>query len=464
MALVSLGWPREARAGEVQLDGGELVKDYRDFIERYRRNDPALSQAGRALVLQAAGWNLDMARMAATLAAMRPPTKDTVVRLEDEDPAATRSAGGHGGRSSAMGAHSDTLRNDDALERALTETRRRLAEEAGGAAPQREPRVTATLAAAPGETTPSIGGCLISRFAQECADALKAAAVLHTDVATMELARGAHERAASHRAIAGWLLWHLPQLTQDDAFVRDWVLAVDGLLLSDGSLSSARQLGQLGLARFPNDGALLFSTARATEALATLCYGPDGTAVGGDDCGEAPVSFDGLRPVRPKLRDSQAPRQGAVLRETERLLRAVVKERPTDPEVHLRLGRALARLGQAEEAETELLGVVTDSRDANEVALAHLLLGRLAESRKDVQGALEHARAALAKAPHSQSARMALASAQLAVGERRGAVEAMASLPTTPPEADDLWAEFLQGSMAHFAPARASLYDRVKLP
>jgi tetratricopeptide (TPR) repeat protein len=293
---------------------------------------------------------------------------------------------------------------------------------------------------------------------------LKAAALLHTDVATASLLRGDHERAAVHRAIAGWLLWHLPQDAQDDAFVREWVLAVNSLLLGDGSLSSARQLGQLGLLRFPNDAALLLSAARANEALATLCYAPEGNPFGGDDCDDTPIAFDMPQPARPLPGNRQSLKQGDVVRETERLLRALAKELPADPEVHLRLGRVLAERARLDEAERELALVVTSSRDTNQVALAHLLLGRLAEARNDAQAALEHARAARTLAPRSQSARMALASALLASGERQGAAQLMADLPTTPNGVDDPWAEFLQGSMLRFVPARAALYGRVKLP
>jgi predicted Zn-dependent protease len=108
--------------------------------------------------------------------------------------------------------------------------------------------------------------------------------------------------------------------------------------------------------------------------------------------------------------------------------------------------------------------VIDNAADIDHVALARLLFGRIVEARRDVPGALKQARLAQLAAPSSQSVRMALARALLAHGDREGAVEVMADLPSKPPKTDDLWAEFLLGAMARFAPARAALYARVRLP
>lgn len=404
--LVSPGGPSDARAEEVTLDGTELVRGYQGFIERYRRTDPASHPLGGDLVRQAAGWGLDLARLTAALAAMPPPSRSAVVRL--------------------------------GLPARLT---------------------------APPRTAGDAGACLIARSARDCAEALKAAALLHTDVATSHLSRGARQTAAVHLSIAGWLLWHLPQEAQDDAFVRDWLLAMSSLLLGEGSLSSARRLGEIGLRRFPNDAALLLAMARATEAMGSLCYEPGGKPVGGDDCAEVRLAFDGRYP-RPPLRARSVARRSHLLGETERRLRTLLEAQPASSEVHLRLGRVLAQRVQIEEAIRELGWVVENGQDPDERALAHLLLGRLAEARGDAPGAIHHAHAALAIAPRSQSGRLALASALLAAGDRRAAAEAVSGLPSAPPPPteSDPWVRFLQGSLAAYTPARAALYARVALP
>jgi hypothetical protein len=316
----------------------------------------------------------------------------------------------------------------------------------------------------PSRETGVPGVCLIERLADKCAGALKAAALLHTDVATLELARGAYARAAAHRAIAGWLLWNLPQRAEDEAFVRDWLLALDVLLRGNGSLSSARQLGQLGLERFPGDDALRLSTAAAMEALATLCYPDDGKPLLGEDCLDIPVAFDGPEPERPLLRDAQTLDRGRVLKEAEGLLRTVAAQRPADSGAHLRFGHVLLERGRSQDAQSELRWVVDTAADAGHVALAHLFLGRLAEEGRDVQGALDQARAAAVAAPSSQSARMALATALLAHGDRREAVTVISALPNEPPKTRDPWAALLLGSTTDYTPARAALYARVKLP
>ena len=270
-----------------------------------------------------------------------------------------------------------------------------------------------------------------------------------------------------HRAIAGWLLWHLPRKADDGGGRR----LRAGLaarrrrpLAGAGSLSSARQLGQLGLKRFAGDDGLLLSTATATEALATLCYEADGTPLGGADCLEIPVVFDGPQPSRPLLRSGRPIDRGQVLQESEGLLRTLAARRPADPEVHLRFGHVLSQRGQAQEAQRELRLVVDNATDANQVALARLLLWRLAEARQDLQDALDQAHAAQRAAPSSQSVRMSLAHALLAHGDREDALAVMAALPKEPPQAKDPWADLLFGSTGSYTPARAALYARVRLP
>jgi hypothetical protein len=473
---------------EAAIDGRQLVQGYREFIQSYLHHNPASSAAGRALVAQAARWDLDLARMAATLAVMPPPSRDTVVRLESEYDESNEQHAHSRDRArlsaaSAARAGADRV-SMDAFQRARREGASRLAAEdranhpagptpsptieagalglsAAVAGPIREADPEGGASSAPG------GVCLIARFAADCADLLKAAALLHTDVATAEMARGAHLRAAAHRAIAGWLLWHLPRRAdeaEDEAFVRDWLLAVTALLRGDGSLSSARQTGQLGLERFPEDEELSLATAAAAEAMATLCYDNRGASLLGGDCAEIPIAFDASQPQRPSLSHVEIPKQGQILRETERRLRALSKKRPADPEVRLRLGQAHAWRGKKKEAERELNWVITNARDARQVALAHLLLGRVAEARKDVRGVVVHARAAAAAEPDSQTVRMALANARLADGDREGALDVMTGLPTVRPEADDLWAMFLLGSMGRYAPARAALQARLGRP
>ena len=66
------------------------------------------------------------------------------------------------------------------------------------------------------------------------------------------------------------------------ALFKEGLSVVNVGLRGTGSLSSACQLGQRGLGRFPKDEALLLSAASAIEAHTTLCYEPDGEQLGGD--------------------------------------------------------------------------------------------------------------------------------------------------------------------------------------
>jgi Flp pilus assembly protein TadD len=152
----------------------------------------------------------------------------------------------------------------------------------------------------------------------------------------------------------------------------------------------------------------------------------------------------------------------AVLRETERDLEALARLRPDDPEVRLRYGRALAARGRDDQARRVLTPVAGEAAEDDFVALAHLLLGRLAEARGDSASALEQASAAFAAAPRSQTARMALAAARLAAGDRDGA----AALVAEPGQGtgQELWPDFLVGPAGGSGAAFEALHARVRLP
>jgi tetratricopeptide (TPR) repeat protein len=453
-----------ARAQDVEVDAAELIRAYRSAAEDYRRHPPR-SAASRALVAEAALWNVDVARLAATLAAMHPPSGTTVVRLGvqtaesgDQTPDTERVVEAFGDeRELQRGIES---RGED----------RQRAQYAPRPAPSTQrlragdgPHLAAELPAdRGGEDGGPRGACLVATDSRRCADLLKAAALLHTAVADLEQDRGGAARAQQHRVVAGWLLWHLPRKAEDEAFVRDWfVVAVDAAR-GRGALASARQLSRLALERFPEDPSLLLWAARSGEALASLCYEEDGTPLTGADCLEFTVALDGSQPPAMWPRAARLADRKAVLRETERDLEALARLRPDDPEVRLRYGRALAARGRDDQARRVLTPVAGQATEGDLVALTHLFLGRLAEARGDSASALEQASAAFAAAPRSQTARMALAAARLAAGDRDGAV-ALAAAPQQG-TGQDLWPDFLVGPADGSGAAFEALHARVRLP
>jgi len=446
-----------ARAEEIEVDAAALVRDYRSIVEDYRRYAPR-SAVSRAIVEEAARWDVDLARLAATLSAMRPPAKSTVVRLDavDDETGARRDEGGGAEVfGDERGRQYDIESRGGSRERLESSPRRSLGVWRPGSRDAND-RLRADVPARP------TGACLIETDAQGCADLLKAAALLHTAVGARTQDEGDAVRATRHRAIAAWLLWPLPGRAADDGFVRDWLVAAIDASRSGGALAWARRLGRLATERFPGDLYLLLWTARSEEALASLCYQEDGTPLVGDDCLDFPVELERPQPPPISLSAARPPDRKALLRETEADLEALLRVDTDDAEVRLRLGRALANRGREDEARRALTWVVDQAAESGLVALAHLLLGRLAGAQGDDVAALEHASAALAAAPRSQAARMAVVVARLEAGDRAGA----RALVAEPGDGSgrDLWPDFLVGRVVPSNAPLEALHARVRLP
>jgi tetratricopeptide (TPR) repeat protein len=91
-----------------------------------------------------------------------------------------------------------------------------------------------------------------------------------------------------------------------------------------------------------------------------------------------------------------------------------------DPELHearVRLGRVLWTLGKPAEARAALETTIQRAQEPWVAYLAHLFLGRVLEDSKDLPGAAEHYRAALAIDPRAQAAALALSEALFLQGE-----------------------------------------------
>jgi hypothetical protein len=385
------------------------LRGYLALVERYRTHDPSRTAAGREALQEIVRWDLGEARWSLTQAG----------RLSDT----------YGRRVQAAGDEEEIA--------------------TGGPL-----KTSHRPSAVPGGATPVLS---------ESEAAFCAAALLHTEVSVLELRSGHRALARFHREMAWQLLCWLPRSPASLAFQRKWVVAVSSLLRADGSLDSARRLTLKGLERLPKDGPLLLAAAAASEAVATLCFEPEDVATWNAACvdslagrgRELQLTKRGLRPPR-------TPHRAAIEKQTRRFLRRVLAAQPNDPEVRLRMGHALAQLGQDEAAQRELRWVVLNASAPRHVALSHLLLAEIARGRQDALAEVEHARYALVAAPESQSARVALAAALLSRGDRDAAARTMAELPSRFDAPEDLWLKFLLGSPDAYAAARDVLYARVR--
>jgi len=109
----------------------------------------------------------------------------------------------------------------------------------------------------------------------------------------------------------------------------------------------------------------------------------------------------------------------------ERSYREALRVQPSLTEARLRLARVFQKTDRVDKALLQLSLVVESSQDASLSALAHLFWGEICETRGDVDGALEHYRAALAANRDLQVAALALAQALHRRDGRQAAVDAL---------------------------------------
>lgn len=143
---------------------------------------------------------------------------------------------------------------------------------------------------------------------------------------------------------------------------------------------------------------------------------------------------------------------GAHHRRAEQLLKRALAARPDFAEAQLRLGRVLAEQDQYDAALPYFAQVAARSRDPQLTYYAHLFNGEalLALGRpQDAGASFEHALAAF---PHAQAARLGLAAALRAAGDREAAIEQVMTIVTVPAAHrdadDDPWWTYYEGDDA----------------
>ncbi len=207
------------------------------------------------------------------------------------------------------------------------------------------------------------------------------ALLLHTDLALVLRRHGREEDAETHLDIGRALVGGGPR----PDLHREWLLALASALQASTSPAEALALYTECARAFPEAGQARLGAGTLYEANAFL-----------------PPGF-------PRGNLNLPPRQAA--REAERWYREALRVQPTLTEARLRLARVLQRTDRIDEAVPQLSLVVESSRDGSLGALAHLFWGEICETRGDVDGAIEHYRAALAADRDIQVAALALAQA-----------------------------------------------------
>ena len=277
-------------------------------------------------------------------------------------------------------------------------------------------------------------------------EAIKRAAVLHTDIAAFAIEGGrlnedkanAVTQTSLHMGAAFELVEDLEReelRPRKDPFILAWWRAVAALLGEHRDAGSSILFMERAVSRFPSDPDLLLMAGTLHELLASPL-----------------VQYD-ARAER-ELRDARGNEEGN-LQSAERLYREALKSEPALAEPRVRLGRVLAQRQSYVSALSELRSVADDATSPKLRYYRDLFLGEAEEGLNGNDAAREAYRRALALYPGAQSAWLALASLERRAGNRSGALDAVLRLLTLPTDDDarqDPWRAYYVATPAARAP------------
>ena len=267
---------------------------------------------------------------------------------------------------------------------------------------------------------------------------LKQGALLHTDIALLELEAGAYqERGEGMAAFADGRLFAYPKtphwgyarelidavspISSQDPMVRQWYIATTAHMLARRLLGYAGQNLKYALDKFPADPRVLFYAGVLHETWAS------------------PVHQKVLLPRAVKVS------YGSEESELKLALKSLQKAVAADPnfaEAHLRLGRVMGLLGHHDQAVAELQQAAASINDPQLLYYASLFLGReLAALSRRSEARDQYERAAMLY-PSAQSPLLALSQLARSSDDLEAALlslERAFALPRQDPWKDDPW-------------------------
>lgn len=292
-----------------------------------------------------------------------------------------------------------------------------------------------------------------------------AAAALALETEHIRVERGDWRVTAGDPPCAGacvlnWAQLQLVQRGAPDRAERAWYLAAaalaggvrDWLYLQRPAVRVLPGLMDRALARFPDDPSLSLERALAAAGRFNLMIDPRRRA----PSILLPPSIVTWRggPFLPSLGLDPA---GAT-----DLLGALVDDPIVGAEARLRLGYLHWAYGRDDAARDELAKAAERAADTDIRYLTHFLLGRIAISRGENAGAIQHLQAALAARPGSQSAAVALAALELQRADADKAHDIARASLDDPRAAVDPWRLFLYGHHPRWPARLADLRREVK--
>jgi tetratricopeptide (TPR) repeat protein len=245
---------------------------------------------------------------------------------------------------------------------------------------------------------------------------LRAGLMLHADAALAERRNGGLARLQESAALE-YVAW-----MRDDPrhaeFVRRFLEATVAVHHAEMRWGPALDWSDRALKVVPDSAPVHLVVAAIEEAQGTLV-----TAVPRGDPLFSPFGDRASRALRAAFEAGNEAR-GRFGKAREAARRALAAD-PSSVEARLRLGRLAWRLGEPDEARTQLQAVVDAGSPTPLVFLAHLFLGGLAEDEGSLPGAVRSYETALTIVPLSQSAAVALSEARHRIGDLPGARQAL---------------------------------------
>lgn len=254
-----------------------------------------------------------------------------------------------------------------------------------------------------------------------------AAAVFHLEIAVGVVMLSA-ELSEDHLQIGERLVRGLRPMARGSAgvsiadaraFFERWYVAAASTFLMVNDPVRALPLISRGLQLSPSSPDLRLMAAIVDE-LAALAISPD-TAISSEHRGRI-----------------LATRTQGFMRARQKLEKLLV-DQPGFTRARIRLGRVLWMLEDSDAALIELLRAQAEAREPVQRYLVAMFLGALYEQQKNVTGARIAYEAALAAAPQSQAATVALGYLDVMAGRPDRAQALAAGLLSKPPVGDEWW-------------------------
>lgn len=270
-------------------------------------------------------------------------------------------------------------------------------------------------------------GTAVEKYPAQPEPRFTAAAVLHLEIAAGIVMRSP-VGASRHLEFGVQLIRSLrmtgrnvPRLTPEESaeFTERWFVAAASTMLMVNDPTRATPFIRRGLEVAPKSAELRLMNGILDEM----------SALG--------TNLDDARDARQRGRFNMARTQGFV-RAKDKFAKLVADE-PRFTRARIRYGRVLWTLGEGDQALAELLRAQAEARQPADRYLAAMFLGAIYEQRANLAGAREAYEAALAAAPASQSATVALGYLDVLDGRHDRARALAGKLMSAPPVGDEWW-------------------------